>query len=270
MRRFDFQLAGKTAIVTGGGTGIGKAITLELARAGVDVVIASRNIEHLEPVAQEVERMGRRSLAVPTDIRNEEMVINMVNRAVEKLGHIDILVNNTGVSFEVGVENMSLNAWKTVLDIDLTGTYLVSRHAGKHMIERRCGNIINIASVAGLRAFPGQAHYGAAKAGIINFTSSLAAEWGKYNIRVNCIAPGPILTDMPIKLFTDHGIADRDEIIRQWGKGCALGHCGTPEEVALPVLFLASDAASFISGATLVVDGCYELEPVQTLANPVH
>ncbi|MFH1651313.1 MAG: glucose 1-dehydrogenase [Chloroflexota bacterium] len=264
----DFDLSGRTAIVTGGGTGIGKAITLELARAGADVAIASRSLEHLEPVAAQLVEMGRRSLAVPMDVRDEEMVADMVAKVMEAFGHIDILVNNTGVSFEAGVEEMSLKAWKAVIDIDLNGTYLVSRHVGKEMITQKKGSIVNIASVAGLRAFPRQAHYGAAKAGIINFTRSLAAEWGQYNIRVNCVAPGPILTEMPLKLFQDHGVQDRDEIMRLWGKGCAIGRCGTPEEVAQPVVFLASDAAAFVSGATLVVDGCYELEPIGALARP--
>jgi len=154
------------------------------------------------------------------------------------------------------------------MDINLTGTFLVVHHVGKHMIERKAGNIINISSVAGLRAFPWQAHYGASKAGVMNFTKSLATEWGQHNIRVNCIAPGPILTDMPLKLFSDHGISDRNEIIKLWGKGSALGHCGQPEDIANCVLFLASDAASYISGETLVVDGCYELEPICALARP--
>lgn len=266
MSEFSFNLTGKTAIVTGGGTGIGKAIALALGRAGVDVAIASRSIEHLEPVAAQIQQMGRRSLAISADVRDEDMVVNVVNRAVEAFGRVDILVNNSGVSFETGIENMSIKAWKAVIDIDLTGTYLMSRHVGIHMIKQKQGSIVNIASVAGLRAFPRQAHYGAAKAAIINFTRSLATEWGPYGIRVNCVAPGPILTDMPLKLFADHGITDRAEAMKLWGRGCALGRCGSPEEVAYPVLFLASDAASFISGATLIVDGCYELEPIGALA----
>jgi len=263
-----FDISRKTAIVTGGGTGIGKAIALEFARAGVDVAIASRSMEHLEPVAEEIKALGRGSLAIPTDVRNEETVENMVAKTIEEFGHIDILVNNSGASFEVGVENLSIRGWNAIIEIDLTGTYLCSRHVGKHMIERKGGSIINIASVAGTRCFPRQAHYGAAKAGIINFTRSLAAEWGQYNIRVNCIAPGPILTGMPIKLYADHGISDREEMIKQWGKGCALGRCGQPEEIAYPVIFLASDAARFISGATLIVDGCFELETLGALAQP--
>ena len=258
-----FDISGKTAIVTGGGTGIGKAIALEFAKSGVDVAIVSRDIEHLEPVAKEIEALGRRALAIPADVRNEEAIENMVAKVVENFEHIDILVNNSGVSFETGVENLSLNGWKAVIEIDLTGTFLVSRYVGKHMIEWRSGVIINNASIAGRQGFPTQAHYGAAKAGIINFTSSLAAEWGKYNIRVNCVAPGPILTDAPIKLYRDHGITDLEQMKKMWGARCALGRCGQPKEVAYPVIFLASDAAQFVSGAVLYVDGCYGVEPIR-------
>ncbi|MFC2040589.1 SDR family NAD(P)-dependent oxidoreductase [Chloroflexota bacterium] len=258
-----FDISGKTAIVTGGGTGIGKAIALELAKSGVDVAIVSRNVEHLEPVAKEIKALGRRALALSADVRNEEAIKDMAAKVMADFKHIDILVNNSGVSFEAGVENLSLNGWNSVIEIDLTGTYLVSRHVGKYMIERKSGVIINNASIAGRQGFPTQAHYGAAKAGIINFTSSLAAEWGKYNIRVNAVAPGPILTDAPIKLYHDHGITDLEQIIKMWGARCALERCGQPEEVAYATIFLASDAASFISGTTLYVDGCYGIEPIR-------
>jgi len=256
-----FDISGKTAIITGGGTGIGRGIALEFAKAGVNVAIASRSVEHLEPVAKEIRALGRRVLIIPTDVRKEEMVQNMVAKTIEEFGHIDILVNNSGGVFLSGIEDMSLRGWNAVVEIMLTGTYLCSRYVGKHMIERKSGNIINIASVAGLGAFPKQAHYGAAKAGIINFTKSLATEWGKYNIRVNAIAPGPIFTEAAVKPFADQfGITDREEMMKQWGRGCALGRCGTPEEIAYPAVFLASDASRFISGATLIVDGCHELE----------
>lgn len=269
MGNFSFNFSGKTAIVTGGGRGIGKAIALGFAQAGADVVVTARTSAEIEDTAAKIRAEGRRALAIPIDVRNDDQVTNMVQKTLESFGYVDILVNNAGNSFEVGVENMSPRAWQAIIDINLTGTFLCSHHVGKHMIERKTGNIINISSVSGLRCFPRQAHYGAAKAGIMNFTRSLAAEWGQYNIRVNCVAPGPILTGMPLKLFSDHGIKDTKEIIKLWGKGSALGRCGMPEEVASTVLFLASDAASFISGATLVVDGCYELEPIGALAKPI-
>lgn len=258
-----FDLTGKKAIVTGGGTGIGRGIALELAKAGVDVTIASRNMDHLAPTVKEIQSLGRRALAIPTDVRIEEMVMKMVAKTIEEFGHIDILVNNSGTGFELPLEKMSLRAWNAIIEIDLTGTYLCSRLVGEHMIERRSGVVINIASIAGRRGIPLECHYGAAKAGIINLTSSLAAEWGRYNIRVNCIGPGPILTDAPKKLFKEHGVSDENEMIKLWGSECALGHCGMPEDVGYAVVFLASDAARFISGATLYIDGCHGLRPAR-------
>ena len=251
-----FDISGKTAIVTGGGTGIGKAIALEFARAGVDVVVASRSMEHLAPVAEEIKAMGRKALAIPTDLRNEEIVENMVAKAIEEFGHIDILVNNSGTGGMIDIEDVRLKTWNIIMEIDLTGTYLCSRHVGKHMIERRSGNIINISSVLGTIPCPGQTPYCAAKAGVINFTASLASEWAKYNIRVNCIAPGPILTKAPIEMYAAIGITDRESVIKDFGKGSAIGRCGMPEEVAYPAIFLASDASSYITGATILVDGC--------------
>jgi len=265
---FNFDFSGETAIITGGGRGIGKAIALGLAKSGADIVIADFQEDIAKETASEIEKMGRKCLAILTDVRNNDQVAEMVKQTIDAFGKIDILVNNAGVGFQAGVEKMSVRAWSAVIDINLTGIFLVSHHVGKPMIERKAGTIINISSVAGLRAFPWQAHYGASKAGVMNFTRSLATEWGQHNIRVNCIAPGSILTDMPLTLFSDHGITDRNEVMRLLGKGSALGRCGQPEDVANCALFLASNAASYISGATLVVDGCYELEPISSLSRP--
>lgn len=257
-----FEISGKNAIVTGGGTGLGKAIALEFAKAGVNVTIASRNMDHLAPTVMEIQSLGRKAIAIAADVRDEQMVKKMVAKSVEEFGHIDILVNNSGTGFEIPFEEMSLRAWNAILEIDLTGTYLCSRYVGKHMIGQRSGVIINIASIAGRRGAPLSCHYAAAKAGVINLTNSLAGEWGKYHIRVNCIAPGPILTDAAKKLFTDRGIRDEKEMLSLWGSGCALGHCGTPEDIGYAAVFLASDAARFISGTTLYIDGCHGLGPV--------
>jgi NAD(P)-dependent dehydrogenase (short-subunit alcohol dehydrogenase family) len=251
-----FDLSEKTAVITGGGTGIGKAIALEFAKAGVDVAIASRSMEHLEPVAKEIKSLGRKALAIPTDLRKEETVEDMVAKTMEEFGHIDILVNNSGTAFLAPFENITLKGWSIIIDIDLTGTYLCCRHVGKHMIEQRSGNIINVSSVMGTVPCAGEVHYGASKAAVISLTSSLAAEWAKYNIRVNCIAPGPILTKAPIEMYATQGITDREFIIKDFGRGTAMKRCGMPEEVAYPAVFLASDAASYISGTTLLVDGC--------------
>ena len=248
MSRFD--LTGKVAIVTGGGVGIGHAIALEFARVGADVVIASRKFPNLEKTADEISSLGRRSLAIATDVRMPEQVDNMVSRTIDEFGRIDILVNNAGATFLCPVEKMSPNAWDTIIAINLKGTFLCSAAVGKVMIQQKRGKIINLSSIVALDGAPGMAHYGAAKAGIINFTKSLAVEWAKYNIYVNAIAPGLIETEggKTQMEFTP-------EVERERLKHVPLGRYGQPEEIADTAIFLASDASSFLTGETIVVRG---------------
>ena len=244
-----FDLSGKTAIVTGGGTGIGQAISLALARAGAEVVVASRNLANLEKTTGQITALGRRALAIAADVREPEHVDNVVTRTVREFGRIDILVNNAGASFRRPLEEMSPGGWDAVIGINLKGTFLFSRAAGKVMIGQKHGSIINIASIAGINGSPGMAHYGAAKAGVINFTRSLAAEWAHHNIRVNCIAPGPVVTEGYTEVLRAAGVTALPPSLN------ALGRWGQPDEIAWPVLFLASDAASYITGQTIAVDG---------------
>jgi NAD(P)-dependent dehydrogenase (short-subunit alcohol dehydrogenase family) len=190
-----FSLEGKTAIVTGGGIGIGQSISVEFARAGADVILCSRRLEHLEPTAEAIRRLGKRALALTVDVRDPQQVHAVVQRALEEFGTIDILINNHGASFRAPVEKISLNGWNAVVGINLNGVFLFCQEVGKHMIERRQGAIVNISSMAGVRGSQMMSHYGAAKAAVINFTITLAMEWAPYNIRVNCIAPGPIETE---------------------------------------------------------------------------
>ena len=249
MFKFDFNK--KVAIVTGGGIGIGRAITLEFARAGADVAIAGRSMEHLEPTVKEVTSLGKRCVAVATDIRVPEQVDDMVKRTMDELGRIDILVNNAGVSFLVKVEELSPNGWDAVVDINLKGTFLCSKAVGKVMIQQKAGRIINIASMAGVHGSLSMPHYGAAKAGVINFTKALAAQWGKHNILVNCIAPGLIETEgvkTQMKL-------EAEQVKENLGRSVALARYGQPEEIAYVVMFLASEASSFITGETIEVNG---------------
>ena len=248
-----FDIANKVAIITGGGIGIGRAITLEFSRAGADVTIASRNLGNLEKVAKEVDSLGKRCLAVATDVRIPEQVDNMVRRTVDEFGRIDILVNNAGVSFLCPVEELTPNGWDAVVDINLKGTFLCSKAVGKVMIQQKGGKIINIASMAGVYGAPTMAHYAAAKAGVINFTKSLAAEWGKHNIFVNCIAPGLIETEgvkTQMKL-------EPERVKETLERTVAVARYGQPEEIAYTVIFLASEASSFITGETVEVEGGY-------------
>ena len=244
-----FDLKDKVAIVTGGGTGIGRSIAIEFARVGADVVVASRKLENLEKVAAEITGMGRRALAIATDVRKPEDVDNMVQKTMEEFGRIDILVNNAGASFRSPLEDMTPGGWDVIVGIDLRGVFLCSRAVGKVMIEQKKGKIINISSMAAVHGSPMMAHYGAAKAGVINFTKSLAGEWAKHNIYVNCIAPGAIITEGYQDVREAGGLGDLPP-----GRN-ALNRWGRPEEIAYAAIFLASEASSFVTGETICVDG---------------
>ena len=244
----QFDLTDKVAIITGGGTGIGRGIALEFAKAGADVVVASRKLPNLEKVADEIKALGRRSLALTTDVRIPEQVDSMVKQTVDTFGRIDILVNNAGASFVCPLEDMTPNGWDAVIGINLKGPYLCSRAVGKVMIPQKRGKIINIASVAGIYGSPGMAHYGAAKAGLINLTKSLAVEWAKHNIYVNCIAPGLVRTE---GAYAAMDLASEEER----AKAIPLGRAGQPAEIGYAVIFLASEASSFLTGETIAVQG---------------
>jgi NAD(P)-dependent dehydrogenase (short-subunit alcohol dehydrogenase family) len=243
-------LQDQVAIVTGGGTGIGRVIAREMARVGAHVVVASRNPDHINPAAEEIQRLGRQSLAVPVDVRVPEQVDNLVQATLGKFGRIDILVNNHGALFQCAVEDLSPGGWNAIIGINLTGVFLCSRAVGKVMIQQQRGKIINIVSVAGLHGSPMTAPYGAAKAGVINFTKSLAMEWSKHRIYVNAVAPGPILTESGRDLLWSS-----PELQQKVRERVPLGRYGEPEEVAAAVIFLASEASSYITGETLYVDG---------------
>jgi len=254
MAHFPFSLEGKTIIVTGGGIGIGKSISIECARAGADIMLCSRRMEHLESTAEAIRGLGKRALALMVDVRDPEQVHSVVQRTLEEFGTIDVLVNNHGASFRAPVENISLNSWSTVVSINLHGVFLFCQTVGKHMIERRQGVIVNIASMAGVRGSQMMSHYGASKAAVINFTTTLAMEWAPYNIRVNCIAPGPIETEGYLEVLHRTN-PNADEVYRNVASRVALGRWGKVEEIAYPTIFLASEASSFMTGTTIHIDG---------------
>lgn len=244
------DLNGQVAIVSGGGTGIGMAIAEELARAGADIAICSRNMEHLEAGSVKIKASsGKRCLAVPVDVRKPEDIDKFIEKTMAEYGRIDILVNNAGGGFKCELEKMSLNGWDTVINLNLRGTFLFSQAAGKIMIQQKKGNIINMSSVGGRDGDPFSAHYAASKAGIINFTKTLSWEWAKYNIRVNCIAPGPIMVEGYTELLKKAGATELPK------SPFAMGRFGQPEEIAKIAVFLASDASSFITGETIYATG---------------
>ncbi len=244
-------LEGKKAIVTGagrGGRGIGAGIAVALAKAGADVIITARtNIADAEAVAQAVTDLGRQGIAITCDVSDTASVENLFATAKEVWGRVDILVNNAGITRDGLLLRMTDDAWDSVLDANLKGTFLCTRAAAKVMVKQRAGRIINITSVMGQVGNPGQANYSASKAGIIGFTRTVARELGSRNITVNAVAPGFIETQMTDVMSGE----TRDAAL---GK-IPLGRLGTPEDVGNIVAFLASEAASYVTGQTITVDG---------------
>ena len=250
-----FSLEGRTAIITGGGTGIGKAIAIEFARAGADVVVCSRKMEHLEPVAEAVRGLGRRTFAMVVDVRVEEQVQAIVERTARDFGRLDVMINNAGASFRARPEEISVNGWNAVVGINLNGVFLGCKWAQRQMVKQGGGGVIvNVASIAGVYGSTMMPHYGAAKAAVINLTRALAVAWARQGVRVNCIAPGPVETEGYIDVLhkTD---PDADKTYRAVAARVAMGRWGRVEEIAYPCIFLASDASSFMTGETIIVDG---------------
>ena len=249
-----FSLEGKTAIVTGGGTGIGKSIAIEYARAGADVGIASRKLEHLEPVAREIAALGRRSFAMAVDVRQEDQVKALVERAVADWGRLDVMVNNAGASFLSKPEDISPNGWNAVVQINLNGVFFGCKWAAKQMMAQGGGVIINISSIAGVHGSATMSHYGAAKAAVINYTRSLAMAWGRQGIRVVCVAPGPVETEGYVDNLK-RVTPDADVVYKRVASRVGMGRWGRVEEIAWPCVFLAADAGGFVNGATIEIDG---------------
>jgi len=245
----SFSLEGQVAIITGGGTGIGRGIALAFAKAGAEVVVASRKLANLEKVAEEVRSLGRRSLAVPADITNKVDVDNMVQRVMDEFGVIDILVNNAGTIVRASLLEHSEEDWDAVLDTNLKGYYLCSQAVGKRMVEQKRGNIINIASLRAITAAPGRASYCVSKAAVIMLTRVLALELVSYKIRANAIAPGWVKTNINKVLWDD------PETYKQIADPIPMGRWAEPSDIASVALFLASDASSYMTGSTIVVDG---------------
>ncbi|MGH7820233.1 MAG: SDR family oxidoreductase [Candidatus Binatia bacterium] len=244
----DGLLSGRTALVTGGATGIGKAIALELGRCGADLAIASRKLERLEPAAAEIAReTGRRCIFVRCDIREPEPVEEMVARVEAEYGRIDVLVNNAGGQFPAPAESFSAKGWNTVVNNNLNGPWYVTQAVAKRMIPRGGGRIVFITANYH-EGMPGIAHSSAARAAVRNLTRTLAIEWARHGVRVNSVAPGTIRTEAFDRVYDD-------ETRARAAAEQPLGRLGTPEEVAWTVAFLASPAGDFVTGAEIVVNG---------------
>ena len=252
-------LKGRAALVTGGGTGICRGIALALAGVGCDVAISSRSEDHLLPTVDDIRNEGVRSLAVAGDVRKPADVDAVVAKTVEAFGRLDILVNGAAGNFVCLAENLSPNGFGTVVDIDLKGTFNVSRAAFPHL-KKQGGAVLNISATLQLLGTIGQSHASAAKAGIDALTRALAAEWGPAGVRVNGLAPGPVDGTEGVRRLTT------DATRKQIEQFCPLGRMATIDEVANAALFLCSDASAFITGVTLVIDGGLWLRSGRALA----
>lgn len=245
------DLSGRVAIVTGGGTGIGAATAHVFAAHGADVVIAARTVEDLERTSADVEEAtGRRCFAIRTDVKDEEQVIELVQRTVDELGRLDVLVNNAGGTRMGPLAVLPTKAWDASFDLNVRSAYLCTREAGHHFLAQGSGVIVNISSDAGVDGVKGGAHYASAKAALQMFTRVTAAEWGPHGIRANCIAVGGIASERAVAAWDVAGI-DRADL----AANPPLRRIGVPTDVANVILFFASDASGYVTGQTLSVDG---------------
>ena len=244
-----FDLHGRVALVTGAGRGLGRTMALALAAAGADIVASARSQHEIEALAGEVRGLGRRAQAIPCDITEEASCEALIEGAVTALGRLDILVNNAGINIRKPVLELGFDEYQRVLATNLHGYFLCARAAGRHMLARGSGKVINISSIMGRVALPGQAAYASSKGAVEQLTRVLALEWAPANVQVNAIGPTYFATDLTRPLFEDEErhdfIVDRTPM-RRWGQ---------PHELAGAVIFLASSASDYVTGHTLMVDG---------------
>lgn len=242
----DLELKDKVVLVTGAARGIGRAIALEFAKEGADVVVS--DVIDGYPVAEEIEKMGRRGMFIKADVSDVQEVELLIDKTVDIFGRIDILVNNAGINRDALIHKMSLEEWNSVINVNLKGTFNCSKAVAKYMMRQKYGRIINISSVTGQMGNIGQANYAASKAGIIGLTKALALELARYgDITVNAVAPGFVNTEMTRRV--------PEKIMKGFIERIPLHRLAEPEEVAHLVVFLASDLAKYITGQVVAING---------------
>lgn len=255
MDQSPYSLDGKKALVTGGSRGIGEAAAITLAKAGADVAVTSRKLPDLERVAAKIKNLRKHSLAIACHIGRIEQLQPMVEQVHKEFGKIDILVNNAGNSFFTPALEISEKGWDSVFNLNLKGLFFLSQAVARLMVEQGGGTIINVSSTAGIQPQVPSAHYSIAKAGVNMVTKMLAKEWCQYKIRVNGVAPGAVETQM-LQGGLAGLTADQEKAARkEFTKNIPMGRISDPQEIADAILYLASQASSFVTGHTIVVDG---------------
>lgn len=246
---FGMDMTGKKVLVTGGGRGIGKDIALTLARAGADIAITARTEKQLIEVAEEINALGRLAIPIQCDVSKKSSVDNTVDKIITGLGGIDVLINNHGMGERKRTIEISEKEWLQVMNTNVNGTFYMIQAVGKHMIPKRKGKIIIVSSVVGLRGGPGiYLHYSTSKGALIAMTRALAMEWGRFNINVNGIAPGSVLTGMSPAF-------DNPEMKKKYLEIIPIGWQAMPEHISPLALFLSSDASNYMTGEIVVIDG---------------
>ena len=245
-----FDLTDKVAIITGGGTGLGEACAKALADAGASVVLSGRRLELLDKVTSEINSSGGQAISIKTDVTHKNEVDSMVTKTLQKYGKIDILVNNSGINIVRPFLELSEDEWDAVINTNLKGCFYCCQAVGKGMVEQKSGSIINMVSVFGRTGFMNLAPYIASKGAIVQLTKGLAVEWARHNVRVNAVAPSYIKTEM-----TKRDIESDERVLKFNLSKIPMRRGGEPSEVAGAVVFLASEASSFVTGETIAVDG---------------
>ena len=257
-----FNLGGRVAIVTGASRGLGQSFARALAQAGADLILTSRHRDHLRAFASEIESFGRRAIALELDVRDQRSIERFAAEAEAACGHLDILVNNAGCNIRKPAVDVTWDDWNTVLDTNLRGSFFVAQAVARRMIPRRYGRIINIGSVTSVAGYAGLGPYGASRGGIRQLTMSLADDWGKYGITVNCLAPGWFRTEQNKILYEDK------EWLEYLCDRIPLKRPGAPEDLESAIVFLAAESSRYITGQTLLVDGGISTGATRALVRP--